>query len=105
MSKLNIGAGACPAGSSPAGFGVPGSIQSAYPRALVTADARVGSSAAINPKTGDYEIDATGANVYWDNAANKVTNVNTNAFFGKIVRGGGAGVNTAVEVLHLQPAP
>lgn len=63
MSKLNIGAGACPAGSSPAGFGVPGSIPSTYPRALVTTDARVGSSAALNPKTGDYEIDATGQRV------------------------------------------
>jgi len=63
MSKFNIGAGACPAGSSPAGFGVPGSIPSAYPRALVTADARVGSSAALNTKTGDYVIDATGQRV------------------------------------------
>lgn len=63
MSKFNIGAGACPAGSSPAGFGVPGSIASAYPRALITGDARVGSAAALNPKTGDYEIDATGQRV------------------------------------------
>lgn len=45
------------------------------------------------------------ANVYWDNTNNKVTSDVNNAFFGKIVGGGGGGANTAVEVLHLQPAP
>jgi hypothetical protein len=43
--------------------------------------------------------------VYWDDSANKVTTVSTNnALFGVIVGRGGAGANTACDVLHV-PAP
>lgn len=60
MSAFNVGAGACPMGASPCGFGVPGSIGSAVPAALRKPDATIGAAAAINPKTGDYELDANG---------------------------------------------
>lgn len=60
MSAFNVGAGACPMGSSPLGFGVPGSIGSAVPAALRKPDATIGAAVAINPKTGDYELDANG---------------------------------------------
>lgn len=44
---------------------------------------------------------ATGAKVYWDNSADKVTTVSTNnATFGFIVSRGGGGANSACDVLH-----
>jgi predicted RecA/RadA family phage recombinase len=48
---------------------------------------------------------ATGAVVYWEDSANKVTTVSTNnAQFGIIVLNGGGGANTACWVLH-DPVP
>jgi hypothetical protein len=44
---------------------------------------------------------ATGAKVWWDNSAKKVTTVSTNnALFGFIVASGGGGANTNCRVLH-----
>ncbi len=63
MSASNIGAGGCPMGSSPCGFGVPGSIASSYPTVLRKVDASIGSSVALDPKTGDYVIGDTGQRV------------------------------------------
>lgn len=48
---------------------------------------------------------ATGALVYWDNSANKVTTVSTNnAQFGIVVGSGGGGANSTCYALH-QPVP
>lgn len=44
---------------------------------------------------------ATGAKVWWNNSADKVTNESTNmALFGFIVSGGGGGANSTCKVLH-----
>lgn len=44
---------------------------------------------------------ATGAKVWWNFTAKKVTNESTNlALFGFIVSGGGGGANTTCKVLH-----
>lgn len=44
---------------------------------------------------------ATGAKVYWDDSANKVTTVSTNnAVFGWIVAEGGGGANTTCKAKH-----
>lgn len=48
---------------------------------------------------------ATGAQVYWDDSANKVTTVSTNnAIFGFIVADGGGGANSTAKALH-KPYP
>jgi hypothetical protein len=48
---------------------------------------------------------ATGAIVYWDNSANKVTTVSTNnAQFGQVVKNGGGGANSTCWVMH-DPVP
>lgn len=44
---------------------------------------------------------ATGAKVYWDNAAKKITTFSTNnALFGFVVAAGAGGANSTCRVLH-----
>jgi len=64
------------------------------------------TQAALAVGGGVYDVvnlnnAATGAQVWWDNSANKVTTVSTNnALFGFIVASGGGGANSTARALH-----
>lgn len=65
MTAVNLGFGLCPMGSTPMGFGLPGSIDAMAPRPLIRVDGTQGDAALIDTTTGDYVLDASGNKVGW----------------------------------------
>lgn len=54
------GAGLCPAGITPAGYGYQPLGETAKPQAFRMPDGSTGEAAKINAKTGDFELDERG---------------------------------------------
>lgn len=64
--------GACPAGSSPCGFGTVARLPSTVTPILRKPDGTQGDCRAIDTRTGDYVLDASGNAVGWDSLDQKV---------------------------------
>ncbi len=67
-----LGAGACPAGSSPAGFGVPASTPPQTVLPLLKPDGTPGDAVALDPTTGDYLLDGYGNRLGCDSVQQQV---------------------------------
>jgi predicted RecA/RadA family phage recombinase len=72
---------------------------------VVHVDIAAGELAAAAAGGGVYDMVcagayALGAKVYWDDAAKKVTSVNTNGVFGYMAEGSAAGGSAVAKVIH-----